>query len=566
MTGLLSVDGLNVTFETREGRSEVVRGLSFELASGRTLGIVGESGSGKSMTSLAIMGLLPQGAQTSGQITFDGKELLGKSDREMRPIRGERIAMIFQDPLSSLNPFYTIGLQIEETYRAHRGGSRRAARAIALDALTRVGISDARHRLNHYPHQFSGGMRQRIMIAMALCLGPDLLIADEPTTALDVTVQARILQLLKELQDASGAAMLFISHDLAVVSQVADEVLVMRNGSSVEAGTTEQIFCNPLAPYTRELLLAVPRITDSIEVRDRAAAPLAIEIRTPPTPLLTATGLRKVYGRGPRQIVAVEEASFEVGARETLAIVGESGSGKSTTARMVAKLVDPSSGHITFDGADVTCGTGAGLARFRKDVQVVFQDPFSSLNPRHTIEHIISAPARYQGVGHASDRRAEAQQLMERVGLNPDHIDRRPWQFSGGQAQRIGIARALALRPRLVICDEAVSALDVSVQARILTLLGDLQEEFGLSYIFIAHDLAVVRSIADRVAVMSQGRIVETGSCAQIFDSPQDEYTKALLSAIPQIPVSWDRQRQANGSALEGAIPNSTTIERNTFG
>ncbi|WP_022881484.1 ABC transporter ATP-binding protein [Gryllotalpicola ginsengisoli] len=543
MSPLLSVSDLTVAFRVGGERTEVVRGLDFTLERGRTLGLVGESGSGKSMTSLAIMGLLPPGAEISGGITFDGIELIGCSEHRLQKLRGERMAMIFQDPLSSLNPYYTVGLQIEETYRAHRGGSRRAARRVAIDAMKRVHIRDAESRVDQYPHQFSGGMRQRIMIAMALCLEPDLIIADEPTTALDVTVQARILDLLGEVQRATDAAMLFISHDLAVVSQVADDVVVLRHGDTMEAGPTEQIFCTPASSYTQELLDAIPRISDPLEARDRPAGPDKQPADAPEhVPLLDVRGLSKVYGSRTHPFTAVDDVSFEIGERETLAVVGESGSGKSTTARMVAKLIEPTTGTISFAGHDVTHADAETLAAFRKDVQVVFQDPFSSLNPRHTVGRIITAPGRYQGVDASAGRRW-AQELMERVGLDPDHIDRYPWQFSGGQAQRIGIARALAVRPRLVICDEAVSALDVSVQARILELLADLQDDFGLSYLFIAHDLAVVRRLADRVAVMNQGRIVECGSRDEVFESPRDDYTRTLLAAVPTIPAEWDARR-----------------------
>jgi peptide/nickel transport system ATP-binding protein len=394
------------------------------------------------------------------------------------------------------------------------------------------------------------------MIAMALCLEPDLIIADEPTTALDVTVQARILELLKEAQRSVGAAMLFISHDLAVVSQVADDIVVMKSGDPVESGPAERVFSQPLSPYTLTLLESIPRIDDVLEIVDRPAGP---EQPAAGAPVLSARGLTKVFegsrsgfGRKRSAFTAVEDVDLDVGAQETLAIVGESGSGKSTTARMIAKLIEPSAGTITFDGRDVTRARGAELERFRKNVQVVFQDPSSSLNPRHTVERIVSAPARYQGVGSAASRRAQVQELMERVGLNPHHVDRFPWQFSGGQAQRIGIARALALHPKLIICDEAVSALDVSVQARILALLSDLQQEFGLSYIFIAHDLAVVRQLADRVAVMSRGRIVESGTRDEVFDKPRHDYTKTLLAAVPTIPAQWDTRRREMTAAAGG--------------
>jgi peptide/nickel transport system ATP-binding protein len=540
---LLDVEKLTVAFGEGDSRVEVVRDLSLTIQPNQTIGLVGESGSGKSMTSLAIMGLLPRDASVTGSIRFQGEELIGRSDRSMRALRGDRLAIVFQDPLSSLNPYYTVGLQIEETYRAHRGGSQRAAHKIAIEALTSVQISDAEHRVNNYPHQFSGGMRQRIMIAMALCLEPDLIIADEPTTALDVTVQAGILKLLKQAQLSVGAGMLFISHDLAVVSQVADDIIVMQNGDAVEKGDAESIFSQPKSAYTRELLRAIPRIDDV--VNESGAATDASE------PLLSARGLTQIFpgpkaapGRKSQGFVAVDDISFDVGANETLAIVGESGSGKSTTARIIAKLIEPTSGAISFEGVDVTRARGAALARFRRNVQVVFQDPFSSLNPRHTAAQIIAAPARYQKTGRSTMRRGDVQELMERVGLDPNHCDRYPWQFSGGQAQRIGIARALSLHPKLVICDEAVSALDVSVQARILELLDDLKVEFGLSYIFIAHDLAVVRRLADRVAVMNKGRIVESGSRDQIFDNPQDDYTKTLLAAVPTIPEEWDNRRQ----------------------
>ncbi|MFE3839095.1 ABC transporter ATP-binding protein [Pseudogemmobacter sonorensis] len=529
---LLEVKNLSVEFHTAAGTVHAVRDVSFSLNRGETLAILGESGSGKSVSSSAIMDLIdmPPGRITSGQILFEGRDLLSLTKAQRREVNGKRIAMIFQDPLSHLNPVYTVGWQIEETMTAH-GTPKPEARAEALRLLSRVGIPEPEAALRKYPHQFSGGQRQRLMIAMALALRPVLLIADEPTTALDVTVQAEVLALLEELQQETGMGILIITHDLGVVAEIADRVVVMNAGEIVETGGTLQVYRNPAHPYTKKLIGAAP---GKGEMHDPLPAA---------TPVLSVRGARKVYG----EFTAVHEVSFDLMPGETLAIVGESGSGKSTVAKMLLRLEEPSGGQALWKGRDLFAMSAADLFALRRDLQMVFQDPTQSLNPRMTVWQLITeAWIIHPGILPRDRWKARVAELLTQVGLKPQMASRYPHQFSGGQRQRIAIARALALEPELIICDEAVSALDVSVQAQVIALLDDLRKRLGISFVFIAHDLPVVRDFADHVMVMQKGRVVEMGTVRQIFDSPRQPYTRALLAAgLDPDPEVQHQRREA---------------------
>ncbi|MGQ0846433.1 MAG: ABC transporter ATP-binding protein [Sporichthyaceae bacterium] len=536
---LLEVADLRVSFRTDEGTVQAVDGMSLTLHPRHTLCVVGESGSGKSVTGLAILGLNdPRRATVTGSIKLDGRELLGLSETQLNEIRGAEIAMVFQDALTALSPFWTIGNQIAEGYCRHTGASRSAARRRSIDLLGRVGIPEPSRRVDSYPHEFSGGMRQRAMIAMALACDPRILIADEPTSALDVTVQAQVLELLADLQSEFGMAVLLVTHDFGVVSQVADDVLVMNRGKVVERGPTQEVLRRPVDTYTKALLDAVPRLGPGVHHPDRVDA-----ISADVAPLLRVTGLEKHFplpgGKGLRrhgQVVrAVDGIDLEVRKGETLGLVGESGSGKTTTGRLIARLLEPSAGTILFDGQDITHLAPRALKAYRGRIQMIFQDPYASLNPRHTVAAIVAAPLEVNGIDPPGGRLRRVQELLELVGLSPDHYNRYPHQFSGGQRQRIGIARALALEPELVIADEPVSALDVTVQAQVLSLLEKLQRELGLTYIFVSHDLAVVRNVSHRVAVMNRGKIVETGPVERIYASPEHEYTRTLLNAVPSL-------------------------------
>jgi peptide/nickel transport system ATP-binding protein len=527
---VLSVSGLTVSVNTAAGPRPLVEDLSFTLARGETLAIAGESGSGKSITSLAVMGLLPPPAVrlAAGRILLGGTDLATLPEPRMRAIRGDRIAMIFQEPMTSLNPVMNVGNQLAEAIRAHTPLGRAAAREQALAALTAVRLSQPERRLDQYPHELSGGMRQRVMIAMALALRPEVLIADEPTTALDVTVQREVLDLLRDLQQEMGTAIILITHDMGVVAEMADRVIVMRQGRMVETAPVRDLFANPQAHYTRDLLAAVPRLGAARPAATATAAP------APSVARLTDLSVRfPVHGgllnRMTHQVHAVQSVSLDIRRGETFALVGESGCGKSTIARAMVGLV-PFSGAIDIAGHSLT---PASLPRIRRHVQMVFQDPMAALDPRCPVGDLIAEPLVIHGIGSPADRRARAAGLMTRVGLSPDQLDRYPHEFSGGQRQRICIARALALQPDLIIADESVSALDVSVQARVLDLLRELQRDFGMAYLFISHDMAVVESMASRVAVMYLGQIVETGSAAQIFGDPRHPYTRRLLAAVP---------------------------------
>ncbi len=626
MSTVLSVRDLRVSFASEAGRVDAVRGVSFDLEAGKTLGIVGESGSGKSVTSLAIMGLLDENAKVTGSIVFDGQELIGKSDKQLSVIRGNGMAMVFQDPLTSLTPVFTIGDQLIEALTVHRSMAKKDAWARAVELLNLVGIPEAERRMKSFPHEFSGGMRQRVVIAIAMANNPKLIIADEPTTALDVTIQAQILELMGKAQNETGAAMIMITHDMGVVAKTADDVLVMYAGKPVEHAPVRELFYRTRMPYSIGLLGAIPRVDKSekvplipikgnppllIDLPDAcpfaARCPIAIDAcldREPdlvpigtdgdaphtvaciraheiddegmigglpvyPVPVipestltripreerpitLEAINLKKSFPlmkgsflkRKVGEVQAVKGISFDIREGETLAIVGESGSGKTTTLLQIMDLVKQEDGDIRITGTSVAdIRNRSQERRLRRDLQIVFQDPMGALDPRMTVWDIIAEPMLAIGMPKAEvlDR---VEELMGLVGLDPAHVDRFPQAFSGGQRQRIGIARALSTNPKIVVLDEPVSALDVSIQAGVINLLDELKAKLGLSYLFVAHDLAVIRHIADRVAVMYKGAFVEQGDVDQVFDDPQHPYTKALLSAIPIPDPDIERTRE----------------------
>lgn len=626
MSPILSVRDLNVSFASEAGRVHAVRGVSFDLEAGKTLGIVGESGSGKSVTSLAVMGLLDENAKVSGSIMFDGQELIGKTDAQLSTIRGNGLSMIFQDPLTSLTPVYTIGTQLIEALTAHRNMSGKEANARAIDLLKLVGIPEPEKRMKAFPHEFSGGMRQRVVIAIAMANDPKLIIADEPTTALDVTIQAQILDLIEKAQDETGAAVMMITHDMGVVARTADDVMVMYAGKPVEQAPVRELFHKTRMPYSIGLLGAIPRVdkaekepltpikgnppllidlpdacpfadrcpividacrakepellpvhtggvsehraacirADEIEdggmlgglpvypVREvpesdltrlpREERPITLEVKnlTKTFPLLKGAFLKRKVG----EVHAIKGISFDVREGETMAIVGESGSGKTTTLLQIMDMVKQTEGDIVIAGTSVNDIRSHKVERaLRRDIQIVFQDPMGALDPRLTVADIIAEPLLAIGTPSAEVHRRVGE-LMDLVGLNPAHRDRFPQAFSGGQRQRIGIARALSTNPKIVVLDEPVSALDVSIQAGVINLLDELKVKLGLSYLFVAHDLSVVRHIADRVAVMYLGDFVEHGDVDEVFDNPQHPYTKALLSAIPVPDPDIERTRQ----------------------
>jgi len=606
---VVQVDDLTVRFVTSERTVEAVRNLSFHVDRGETLAIVGESGSGKSVTSLSLMrlvehggGRIAQGRMALRRRNDEVVDLAGASQRMMRSVRGADMAMIFQEPMTSLNPVFTAGDQIAETIRLHQGMDAASARAEALRMLEQVRIPEARSVLDRHPHQLSGGMRQRVMIAMALACKPALLIADEPTTALDVTIQAQILQLIRQLQDEMRMGVVFITHDMGVVAEVADRVLVMFRGDKVEEGPSEQVFAAPEHPYTKALLSAVPRlgamqgtdlperfpllhaetrgpivqaadteqtadsaqITGTEKTANTAQAADAVSTsqtaREPQQPVLSVRDLVTrfdlrggIFSRVQRRVHAVEKVSFDLFPGETLSLVGESGCGKSTTGRSLLRLVDSQSGQILFGGRDIIKLKNTELQALRRDIQFVFQDPFASLDPRVTVGFSIMEPLLVHGVASGREAQARVAELLERVGLAPEMAQRYPHEFSGGQRQRVCIARALALNPKVVIADESVSALDVSIQAQIVNLLIDLQRDLGVSFLFISHDMAVVERISHRVAVMYLGQIVEIGPRRAIFENPQHPYTKKLMSAVP---IADPARRHLKRTLLSDEIPS----------
>ena len=581
-------------FTTSERKVEAVRNLCLQVDRGETLAIVGESGSGKSVSALAIMRLVEHGGGRiiGGQIEFhrrDGSvlDMARATQSAMRELRGADLAMIFQEPMTSLNPVFSVGEQIAESIRLHQGKDRAEARAEALRMLELVRIPESRRVLGRFPHQLSGGMRQRVMIAMALSCRPSLLIADEPTTALDVTIQAQILQLIRELQREMQMGVIFITHDMGVVAEIADRVLVMYAGERVEEGPSERIFAEPRHPYTRALLAAVPRLgamrgtdaparfpllaqNDGPAAESKVSTPsssarkapddLSVDRANGSGPLLAVRNLTTrfdvrtgIFGRVTSRVHAVEQVSFDLYAGETLALVGESGCGKSTTGRSLLRLVDIAGGEIEFDGRNITQLSGKRLQALRRNIQVVFQDPYASLDPRLTVGYTIMEPLLVHRVATRAEAERRVAWLLERVGLLPEHAQRYPHEFSGGQRQRIAIARALALNPKIVIADESVSALDVSIRAQIINLLLDLQRDLGISFLFISHDMAVVERVSHRVAVMYLGQIVEIGPRRAIFEDPRHAYTRALLSAVP---IADPARRHLRRSLLADEMPS----------
>jgi peptide/nickel transport system ATP-binding protein len=605
---VLEVSDLRTYFHTEEGVVKAVDNLSFRLEQGRTLGIVGESGSGKSVTSLSIMRLLASTANIeTGRISLLGRDLVRLPEREMQSIRGRDVSMIFQEPMTSLNPVFTVGAQIMEAIMLHQKVARAQARDMTIALLREVGIPKPEQRVDSYPHQMSGGQKQRVMIAMALSCNPQLLIADEPTTALDVTIQAQILEILRKLRDERGMAIIFITHDLGVIAEIADDVLVMFQGKEVEYGPVLEIFSQPKHPYTKGLLACRPRLETKyrrlptvddfmetvhengdvrvIEKRMDAArlkhleetgrgrllhpkselewighpweeghhAPGTQTVAEGTKPLLAVETLevhfpvrRGILARTVDHIKAVDGISFNVYRGQTLGLVGESGCGKTTTGRAILRLIEPTGGRVIYDGVDLGSLGGGDLRAMRRKMQIVFQDPYGSLNPRMTIETALVEPMVIQGIGrNRAERRDRAAQLLKEVGLETRYLRRYPHEFSGGQRQRICIARALAAGPEFIICDESVSSLDVSVQAQVLNLFKDLQEKHGLTYIFISHDLSVVKFMADMMAVMNEGKIVEFGPSENIYANPREDYTRRLIDATPKDDIELIRRRVA---------------------
>lgn len=534
MEPILQVKELSVSFQSRGEEVQAVQGVSFEIHKGETLGIVGESGSGKSVTARSIMRLLPSPPSfiKEGEIVFLGENLVHKTEKEMEHIRGRDIGMIFQDPMTSLNPTMTIGTQIAESLIKHQHLSKKEAETQAMDMLKLVGIRNSEARYHQYPHEFSGGMRQRVMIAMALACRPALLIADEPTTALDVTIQAQILNLMKTMQQRFGTSILLITHDLGVVAGMCDRVVVMKDGEIVETGTTEEIFANPRHPYTLKLLHALPRLDEKKKVKP---APLVLTRSDNDRPFIEVRSLKKYFDLGKGNILkAVNGVSFHINRGETLGVVGESGCGKSTTGRTILRLHEPTGGEVLYDGMSINRLSAKEMKIMRRYMQMIFQDPYASLNPRLRVLDIIGEALDVQKLaGSKLERQKRVEELLDMVGLDPSFAMRYPHEFSGGQRQRIGIARALAVNPQFIVCDEPLSALDVSIQAQVVKLLEELQHRLGLTYLFIAHDLSMVKHISDRVAVMYMGKIVELAESEELYANPLHDYTKTLLAAIP---------------------------------
>lgn len=558
MTALLELEGLTVRFPTRHQEFVAVDGVNLTVGPGEIHGLVGESGAGKSTVGAAVMGLLdPPGYISAGTIHFQGEEISGRDAEAMRGLRGKRLSMIFQDPLTSLNPLLTIEQQLVETIQLHLGFSEEQANARAVDLLDRVGISNPKERIKQYPHQFSGGMRQRVVIALALCSEPEVIIADEPTTALDVSIQAQILDLIKELARERQVGVILITHDMGVIADTTDRVTVMYQGKVVESGPTAQVLGQPKDAYTKSLIAAVPRPTLKLhrfpqlsyggrETRfaiEDLARNWTASAKTTDDALLKVKGLTKEF-HVRRSIIpslrkvftAVDQVSFDIHEGEVFGLVGESGSGKSTVARMIATLYQADGGSFTFDGKTITAADGPkALEPYRRQIQMIFQDPYSSLNPRMRVDEIVAEPARHHGLLEGKALQDRVSELLDRVGLGADAGRKYPHEFSGGQRQRISIARALATQPRFLICDEPTSALDVSIQAQILNILKDLQEHLGLTMLFISHDLPVVRQMCDRVGVMRQGKMVEVADTETLFAAPKNPYTQELLSLMPRL-------------------------------
>ena len=552
---VISVQNLTTSFRLEGEWKSVVRDMSFDIAPKETLAIVGESGSGKSVTSLSIMRLLDKKtSRIEGKVILGGRDLLALPEEEMRKVRGRDISMIFQEPMTSLNPIFPIGKQISEALTVHQNMSSADAKAEVIRLLEKVRIPNAKNRYDEYPHQFSGGMRQRVMIAMALSSKPKLLIADEPTTALDVTIQGQILDLIKTLQEEEGMSVLFITHDMGVVAEVADRTIVMFRGDMAESGTTDDIFHRGKHPYTRALLSAVPRLGSManrelpmrfpiIDIKTGESKPLVDVTDTVSktmTPILSVKDLTTrfdirsgLFARKSGAVHAVEKVSFDLHEGETLSLVGESGCGKSTTGRSITRLIEPTAGNVTLDGYQVMQLDKHSLRTMRRSVQMIFQDPFASLDPRMTVGSAIMEPFLEHKLGSKADAREKAAGLLQKVGLTPEMMRRFPHEFSGGQRQRVAIARSLMLDPKVIVADEAVSALDVSIKAQVCNLLLDLQQSLNLAFLFISHDMAVVERVSHRVAVMYLGEIVEIGPRSAVFDNPQHDYTRKLMSAVP---------------------------------
>ena len=579
----LEIKNLSVEFDVRGRTVNAVSDVSWNVKKGETLAIVGESGSGKSVSALAILKLIPNppGKITSGSIIFEGKNIIKTSDAEIRDIRGKKISMIFQEPMTSLNPLMTIGKQISEVLDRHFKLSKKETYQKAKNILDIVQIPDSKRWLNGYPHEMSGGMRQRVMIAMALVCEPTVLIADEPTTALDVTIQAQILGLIKKLQKDIGMSVVFITHDMGVVAEIADRVVVMLGGKKVEEGNVNEIFHNPKHPYTKSLLAVVPRLgsmrgrslpakfsnldikrtegDDVIETNNNELIDIKDNVRKSEPPILeienltTRFSIKSSFGFSKGNVHAVEGIDLLLQQGETIGIVGESGCGKSTLGKSIMRLVEPNSGKIKIKGKDIISLSKKDMFPIRKDVQIVFQDPYSSLNPRLTVGQIVSEGMKLHKVCHETEIKDKLIEVFKKVGLSEFHINNYPHEFSGGQRQRIGIARALALSPSIIIADEAVSALDVSIQAQVINLMMELQEEYGLSYLFISHDMAVIERVCHRVAVMYLGEIVELGSRSQVFENPQHPYTKKLMKAVP---IADPKLRKKEFNLMTDEIPS----------